>query len=278
MKQTKRIIKMKHCHFSILYNELPFLKQKLPFLYEHFDQLIFFDLHIFTLSFSKDGSHEFIKNYPDPDNKITLIEKKDLSDIRVFYGDGSVQKQQMFAEGSKYVKDDMGVFWCTDLDEFFHKDLMNKVEDVLKNDTTINTIDVAHRIFLKDDKHYFKSDKEDTWLFPRICRHKKGNVYPHCTISYPKVHKLSSEYKIFHYAYIGIFRNMIKLGNYSKNNPYLRNIYTKWINDYKKCNDTASIIKLGHPNPSLNWTILKYTDKHPEYIDMEIMLKELEGK
>ena len=60
---------MKHCHFSILCDELPFLKQKLPFLYEYFDQLIFYDLNVRTLDFSTDGSHEFIKAFPDPQKK-----------------------------------------------------------------------------------------------------------------------------------------------------------------------------------------------------------------
>ena len=60
---------MKHCHFSILYNELPFLKQKLPFLYDNFDQVIFYDLNVCTHQphFSTDGCHEFIKDFPDRD-------------------------------------------------------------------------------------------------------------------------------------------------------------------------------------------------------------------
>jgi hypothetical protein len=103
---------MKKCHFSILYNELPFLKQKMDFLYDNFDQLIFYDLNVGTLNphFSIDGSHEFIKDYPDPDNKITLIEKKDLSDVINFRGDGSIEKRKMFAVGSSYVWDDIESF------------------------------------------------------------------------------------------------------------------------------------------------------------------------
>ena len=79
-ENIKHIKGVKHCHFSILYNELPFLKQKLPFLYKHFGQLIFFDLNVGTENphFSLDGSHEFIRDYPDPDKKITLINKKDI--------------------------------------------------------------------------------------------------------------------------------------------------------------------------------------------------------
>ena len=46
---------MKHCHISILCNELPFLKEKLPYLYEHFEQLIFVDYNIITKGNSTDG-------------------------------------------------------------------------------------------------------------------------------------------------------------------------------------------------------------------------------
>ena len=113
-RKNDRSLKFKHCHFAILYNELPFLKQKLPFLYTHFDQLIFFDLNVgvFNPHFSTDGSHEFIRDYPDPQKKITLIEKTDLSDVARFCGAGSVEKQKMFAVGSSYVQDDVDVFWC----------------------------------------------------------------------------------------------------------------------------------------------------------------------
>lgn len=104
---------MKHCHFSIVYNELPFLQQKMPFLYEHFDQLIFYDLHVVgnDVHYSTDGSHDFIAWYPDPERKITLIEKRDLSDVTEYKGHSYVGKQKMFAVGSQYVKSDMDVFW-----------------------------------------------------------------------------------------------------------------------------------------------------------------------
>src|SRR5210317_294454 len=119
---------MRKCHFSILYNELPFLKQKMDFLYENFEQLIFYDLNVCTPNphYSIDGSHEFIKDYPDPENKITLIEKTDLSDVTNFRGDSSLEKRKMFAVGSSYVWDDIDSFWCFDLDEFFNESLINK--------------------------------------------------------------------------------------------------------------------------------------------------------
>jgi len=122
---------MKHCHFSILYNELPFLKAKLPFLYENFHQLIFFDLNIKTHTHSTDGSWEFLKAYPDPESKIVLIDQLDLSHITKYYGHSFVEKRKMFALGSRYVSDDMDVFWCDDMDEFFDVEWIKQVEEIL---------------------------------------------------------------------------------------------------------------------------------------------------
>ena len=61
---------MKHCHISILCNELPFLQQKLPFLYQHFDQLIFVDYDMTKKCNSQDGSIEYIEGYEDTEKKI----------------------------------------------------------------------------------------------------------------------------------------------------------------------------------------------------------------
>ena len=55
----------------------------MDFLYENFDQLIFFDLciHCNPMQHSSDGSWEFLQQYPDPEEKITLIDKLDISDV-----------------------------------------------------------------------------------------------------------------------------------------------------------------------------------------------------
>ena len=61
---------MKHCHLSIMCNELIFLKQKLNFLYENFDQIIFVDYDILNKQNSTDGSIEYLENFDDPENKL----------------------------------------------------------------------------------------------------------------------------------------------------------------------------------------------------------------
>ena len=37
---------MKFCHLNLCCNELPFLKEKIPFLYNHFQQIIIIDYDI----------------------------------------------------------------------------------------------------------------------------------------------------------------------------------------------------------------------------------------
>jgi len=135
---------MKHCHLSIVYNELPFLKQKLPFLYENFDQIIFYDLSAFDgkFQFSTDGGHEYIKNYPDPEKKITLIElRHGIQFVPHIGGYTNHIKLRMCNYANQFIRDDMNVFWNTDSDEFFNKELITEVEEILTNNPKVITVD-----------------------------------------------------------------------------------------------------------------------------------------
>jgi len=39
----------------------------------------------------------------------------------------------MAAYANQFIKDDIEVFWCTDMDEFFNKELIVEVEEILIN-------------------------------------------------------------------------------------------------------------------------------------------------
>lgn len=268
---------MKHCHFSILYNELPFLKQKLPFLYEHFDQIIFYDLHVNRFTFSNDGSHEFIKAYPDPKRKIKLIEKKDLSDVHKFFGGSFVTKRKMFAVGSRHVRNNIDVFWCTDMDEFFTESLIGKVEDTIAGNK-YNTVLVPHLIFFKSDKWVFaKKDGDDLiWLgWPRIARHTKGNIYGHCSLNkqFPPVHRLKGEI-LYHFSYVGDAKMRIKAG-LQVPKQYLTSVWNKF--NEKQALKATGVYKPGRMHPSCPWGIVQNTRPIPSYIDTKQLIKELNG-
>jgi hypothetical protein len=245
---------MKHCHFSILYNELPFLKQKLSFLYKHFDQLIFYDLNINTFEFSNDGSHEFIKNFPDPENKITLIEQKNLLSAINFHGKSFVQKKQMFAIGSLYIKNNIDIFWCTDLDEFFNKQLIKDIEYIYKT-TDSNTILIPHIIYYKNE-NYILPGKENTGVsrlpYARIMKYNPGRIFGHCEDGQDPIFIFDNNY-LYHFAFIGNKRMKFKSELYEK-----ENFYTEWKNfNFDKSNCIIS-----------QYTI-------PEYINIKEMMNDL---
>lgn len=267
---------MKHCHFSILWNEIAFLKQKLPFLYQHFDQLIFFDLNIKTKKFSNDGSHRFIKKFPDPQKKITLIEKRDLSDVTEYKGHSFGAKRKMFAVGSKYVRDNIDVFWCTDMDEFFNKSLIEKVESLVSK-TKTGAILVPHVIFFKNEQWVFSRDKEDGELqrlpWARIATHKKGNLYGHCSLAdqFGPVRHINDEI-IYHFSYVGDKKVRNKCSLYSSGG-YIKNIWSK----FKFKNVDGKVYK-KRLHPCLKLGIKKNPHKLPEYINIKEMMKDLKAE
>ncbi len=266
---------MKNCHFSIIYNEYNFLTQKLPFLYKYFDQIIFYDLNVIVEphTFSIDGSHEYIKNFPDPEKKITLIEKKDLSDVSNYHGASVIGKQKMFAEASKYVNDDIDIFWCTDMDEFFSKSLFNKVNNIFESGF-IGSINVPCINFWKNTKIVFVQKKDGKFTnkfdhLTRISSHKKNDIYGHCNLQtmYDDNLIINGEY-IYHFSVFGITRMEFKLKYLTSRHNYMKDTWHRFniIN-----NDGVYGYPIMHPNNQLKVGIQRYTDGLPEYIDEKII-------
>jgi hypothetical protein len=273
---------MRHCHISILCNELSFLKHKLKFLYDNFDQLIFIDYDILNNCNSKDGSLEFIESFDDKDNKITLIKftEKDLKIINDFNGVSMIEKRKMFSKGSGFIKDDIDIVWATDMDEFFNKNLIKITENKFSNDKDLITLNIPHYIFTYNSFNIFKGTEINNSSYicpPRITRHFKGKIYGHCNFdSYGKTLKCSEEF-IYHYAYVGYKRNVSKLRIYTKdNNPEKIRINKKYLDIYSeslKRND--KYIDIFHPNLKLNMSSIKFNSPHPDYINIEKMINDL---
>ena len=269
---------MKHCHFSILYNELPFLKQKLPFLYKHFDQIIFYDLNATTLEFSDDGSHEYIKNFADPENKITLIEKRNLEDVTEYNGLSMINKQKMFAVASPLVNDDIDVFWCTDMDEFFSPTLITAVESHYKNHVT-GSIHLDQIIYFKNQNFVFcTSDGTETlpWGLSRITQHKKGNVYGHCNIQskFPPAIRLK-DHLLHHFSFVGTNRVKFKFNLYKTWGNRIRETYG-YFNNFGRIKQrllNGEIIpRVYHDKP---WGAKKRQVPLLEWIDHKQLIKDL---
>jgi hypothetical protein len=248
-------------------NELIFLKNKLPFLYDNFNQLIFVDYNIKTKSNSIDGSIEFIESFNDPDKKIILIKDFKPGEIKKFRGEGFVEKQKMFSAASQMIRDDIDVIWATDMDEFFNRELISKVENLYLSNENIVSIDLPHLVFIYNQFNFF--NKKDFFIRPRITRHKKGFTYGHCDFhKYGKTVKLENDY-IYHYAFVGLNRLKFKNSIYASNNKEIEEKYlTSLINGEK-------YVKIRHPNPDLNLISKIYEREHPPYLDVEKLCKEL---
>uniref|UniRef100_A0A6C0KIZ1 Glycosyltransferase 2-like domain-containing protein n=1 Tax=viral metagenome TaxID=1070528 RepID=A0A6C0KIZ1_9ZZZZ len=262
---------MKHCHISIMCNELEFIEHKLPFLYKYFDQIIFVDYDIVNKRNSIDGTIEYIEQFDDKYNKIKLIKDFNPNTVTNYNGVSFIEKQKMFAEASKYVKDNIDLIWATDLDEFFDVELIQNVENLYNNDSQLISVDLPHKIFVYNQYNYL--NKDDFYIAPRITKHIKNKVYGHCNFDkYGKTIKFNKFY-LYHFAFIGLKRCSFKLLScYKANIEYVK----KWIEYYRKSLlENKKYIKISHPNPNLNLYTENYNGNFPSYLDIDNLCKRL---
>lgn len=265
---------MKHCHFMIVCNELPMLRQKVPFLYKHFDQLIFYDLNARTKDYSTDGSHEYLASYPDPEHKIRLCTSRRAEG-----------KEGMFFFGTRHVRNDMDVFWCTDADEFFYPALVKRVEGAFRG-TNSNSIQLRNVVLFHNDKWALSTRHHYTrwWLpYPRIARHTPGNVYKHCALA--ATHRPSLRLDddpvrdtLYHFAEVGNARMRFRCSVHKS---------WRWYEKHWKSFDQARAQEVcrregqyGYPDMHEAGTFGVEPNKHlmPPYIDVEQMLRELRAQ
>jgi len=275
---------MRHCHFSILCNELPLLKQKMGFLYRNFHQLIFYDLciHADPAQHSYDGSFEFLNSYPDPENKITIIDRISLVDVEANNGESLVGKQKMFRIGSSYVDDSIDVFWCSDMDEFCDEAFIDDVEHILATESNTMGVDMRHLVFWRNKNLVFgiSGQPKTGMAFPaRVVRHIPGTVYPHCALNeLGHIHVLNPSYrKWFHFAWVGAARVSAKRYHQGacdeQFNAWYKDIWGSF--DVRKANlDELIGVSKVHPGiPSLG--LLKYAGDFPAYINIKQLWRDL---
>lgn len=263
---------MKHCLISLLCNELPYLKQKLNFLYIYFNQIIFIDYDILNNCNSKDGSIQFINDFDDYQNKITLLTDFNPEDIEKYNGYSIVEKQKMFAYASRFIKDDNEIIWATDLDEFFEKNLIDRVEECYNEDEELVSIDVPHINFVYNQYNRFYYPHL-FYIVPRITRHVIGKIYGHCNfVTYGKT-KIINDIFLYHFAYVGYKRCKHKLELFNKNNN--KHQQEEWLEKYMNCLEKGDkYIEINHPG-KIGIMSVKYEGNYPDYIDIDTMINEL---
>jgi len=277
---------MKSCHVMHLCNEISFLRQKLPFLYENFAQLIFYDLNIYMPylgkppCFSTDGSHEYIKEFPDPEGKITLIEETNLSRFPSDVGVGTKDKCRMYFASSSYVRDDIDIVWETDADEFFHKDAIGEAERIFTENPEMISIYLDWYTFVRDYRFvcYPPLNKTPYWdwsFMKRVVRHSKGRVYAHGDLVPGKSPTCKMEnFKLYHFTALTKERVLFK------HLPPERRVRDGFWEAWDKFDES----KVGdgyiygypymHYSPMLNTGIRRFKGEYPDYIKLDELPKE----
>ena len=269
---------MKHFHLSLCCNEIVFLKYKLPFLYKLFDQIIFVDYDILKNAHSCDGSIEYIRKFPDPENKILLL--IDFENVRhkikTFSGKDIEDYQKMFAYGSKYVANDIDIMWSTDMDEFFDITLFRKTEEEFKNDNELTTIDCCWKTFIYNQYNILdEKERENGFYPPRITKHSIGKIYGHCNWrEYGKILTLKEDF-IYHFSYIGLERCRNKLILYNTRTTS-KHLQDNWCDFYmNNIKQGKKYVNFVHPG-SLKKCI-PYDGDYPMDINIDNMINEMNG-
>ena len=266
---------MNLCHLNLCCNELPFLEEKLPFLYKHFKQIIMIDYNILEKCNSTDGSIEYIENFPDPEKKITLIKDFNPDKITKYNGVSIIEKQKMFSYGSQFVRDDIDQIWATDNDEFFDEKLINNINKLYAEDSNLISVDIPHIYFVYNQYNIYKyKNGSQFYIRPRVTKHIKDKIYGHCNFeTYGKTIKLKNDY-LYHFAYVGYNRCLDKLTLYNKKGSKHHHT-TNFLKCYKE-----SLLKdekyfnVRHPNGS-DLMCVKYDKDYPEYINVDKLIKKL---
>lgn len=156
----------------IVLNGMPFIEYSLKSVYDFAHEIIIVEGAVKDCMFaanpdgsSKDGTVEFIKSFPDPDNKIKLIQGR------------WPEKCEMQNEALKHVTGNY--VWLIDSDEVYKKEHLEKIKEILKNDPSITQVNFIPDSFWKGLDYIFVSSKffEYPTHYRRLFKYVHGAVF-----------------------------------------------------------------------------------------------------
>jgi glycosyltransferase involved in cell wall biosynthesis len=161
---------MKTSFVIIVLNGMPFIEFSLKAVYPYAHEVIIVEGAIELARFaanedgsSKDGTVEFIKSFPDPDNKIKLIQGI------------WPEKCEMQDEALKHATGDW--IWLVDSDEVYHKSDFEKIADLVDNDPSVFRVNFFNYMFWKSSFEWNFDAPEfrtDAWSKRRLFRFAPG--------------------------------------------------------------------------------------------------------
>jgi glycosyltransferase involved in cell wall biosynthesis/ADP-heptose:LPS heptosyltransferase/predicted SAM-dependent methyltransferase/MoaA/NifB/PqqE/SkfB family radical SAM enzyme len=156
----------------IVLNGMPFVKYSLKSVYEFAHEIIIVEGAVEKCLFaanadgsSTDGTVEFIESFPDPQNKIRLIQGK------------WPEKCEMQNEALKYVTGNY--VWLIDSDEVYKHDDLLKIKKIVTDDKSITQVNFIPDSFWKGMDYIFVSHEffKDWCHFRRLFRYVPGAIF-----------------------------------------------------------------------------------------------------
>jgi len=264
---------MKLSYGIITVDGMPFIHHQLKQIYPQAHQIIICEggdvswVKTHGYRHSRDGTLEIIRQFPDPEKKILLIQK-DWQD-----------KNEMCYEYSRHISGD--ILWHIDVDEFVDPAHIPFIKTFFESDSNYDTIALPQLVFWGDTQTImgarFGPSEDWSWLWPdieRIFRVKKGLHIQHipgrgyyhpgtgavtpCRI-FPAARFLSSEIYTYHFSYVLPKSVQTKMEYYNSRHP--ESIKKDWYQDifmqFKK--NREKWIQSGFDVQPLN------SDKFPSY-------------
>ena len=206
---------------------------------------------------STDGTLEFLRNFPDPDNKIKIFTKEG-------YWDGKLEMC------NAYIAEATGDYvWQLDSDEFYKKSDMEKIINYLDDNRQIEAVHFYANHFWGDWDHCCDEFSGTRWAnqipWMRIFKHSPGSSWKsHAppvyqdktgaqmdTLVWGRDSTLGFGIKLYHYGYVA--RSQAAFKELYYNNSTLLNLWDKWQE-----NKSSALVSGDHSTP--------FIGTHPEII------------
>lgn len=263
---------MKISYVMIVLNGMPFIEFSLRAIYDSAHEIVIVEGAVKDCMFaansdgsSIDGTVEFIKAFPDPENKIKIIqgmwpEKREMQNAALKYVSGN------------YV-------WLVDSDEVYHKQDIQKVIQVLKQNDGIMQLNLSYYPFWKGFDYYmFCPEVEWSRACGRVFKYTPGATFTQhrpITMQWPKNQHASTPYLMpdmhfFHYSYILDSQVKQKIRLYKKYrwdrvwsislDNWYNECFLKWTPETREEIERVHPIWTGHRNSYTQ----RFEGAHPE--------------
>jgi len=282
---------MKIAFGMIVFNGNYVLKQCLESIYPYANQIVIAEGPVQYwqdegYSTSTDGTNEIIDNFPDPENKITIIHKQ--------YTEKSDQSNTYMRE----INNNNDYIWQLDSDEIYKPKDIKTIISLLEKEKYTNVSFQSCTFYGGFD--YKLTGFEENCSFHRLFKIYPGSTWlkhrppkiKHCSgiktlptkILTPSV--LYSEYNIrmYHYSYVFSKQVSEKVGYYKKAvskdtciDDYFEKVYLSWVlgdtNKKKEIEDIYNGVHEFKPDRRPDCRTALFKGEHPQIIlrDMEIL-------